>query len=83
MTDELTGYAELIEIINVLPTLVREKRRRLGLTLRQAEAQCGGGQTTLHRYEKRETISQEGLVALLRWVGAPDPPAEPHATVTE
>lgn len=83
MTDELTGYAELIGIIDVLPTLVREKRRRLGLTLRQAEAQCGVGLTTLHRYEKRETISQEGLVALLRWIGTPDPPAEPHAAVTE
>ena len=71
--EPLTGYGELVGIIEALPTLVREKRRRLGLTLRQAEEQSGVGQTTLHRYENRETISLEGLIALLRWVGTPDP----------
>lgn len=73
LTGELATYDELVRIIETLPTLVREKRRRLGLTLRAAEAQSGVGLTTIHRFERQETIAKDGLIALLRWVGTPDP----------
>ena len=73
MSDELTSYDELVGIIEALPVLVREKRRRLTLGLRAAADQSGVGMSTISRFENGENLSQDGLVALLRWVGTPDP----------
>ena len=71
---ELAGYAELIEVLEALPLLVREQRRRLGITLREAGEQSGVGFNTLYRIEARVSeCSLSNAVAILRWLGA-DPP---------
>ena len=80
---DLSSYAELIGIIEALPVLVREKRRRLSLGLRAAADQSGVGMSTISRFENGENLSQDGLVALLRWVGTPDAAPEPDPQAEE
>lgn len=71
---ELAGYAELIEVLEALPLLVREHRRRLKLTLREAGERAGVGFNTLYRLESRVgDCSLSNALAILRWLGA-DPP---------
>lgn len=66
-----TGYDELLRVIAVLPDLVREKRRREGLSLRKAEEQTGLSFSTIDRFERRTAISSaDTLVALLHWVSS-------------
>lgn len=69
----LSSYAEVIAVIEALPVLVRETRRRRGLSLRQAARNIGSVEaSTLHRFEGGQQIHSGNLLALLRWVGTPD-----------
>lgn len=62
------SYGELIEVLFALPTLVREKRRRDGLSLRAAGDHSGVGFNTVTRTERGEHCSLENAIRLLRWL---------------
>lgn len=63
-----TGYRELAEVLDNLPSLVREARRARGLSLRAASKQSGITFTTLMRVEKGEGVTVTTAVAVLRWL---------------
>lgn len=67
--DALSSYAELIDVIEHLPVLVRETRRRKGLSLRAAGELIGVGFNTIKRFEDGDVVHSKNLVALLRFVG--------------
>jgi hypothetical protein len=70
---ELAPYAELLEVLDALPLLVRERRRQLKLTLREAGEAAGVGFNTLYRVESRiGECSLSSAVAILRWLGGTD-----------
>jgi len=66
--DRLTPYAELADVIEALPLLVRERRRALGLSLRGAAAQLGCSQNTVTRIENDQDYNSRLLPHLLRWL---------------
>jgi len=67
-----TAYEELARVIELLPDLVREKRRRDQLSIREAARQTGMSFATVSRYEARQgDLQVDNLLALLRWVGQP------------
>lgn len=66
----LPSYTDLADLLERLPVLVRETRRRKGLSLRQAEAECGVSTGTLSRFEAgRLDCSLRNAQRLLRWLG--------------
>lgn len=72
----LTSYGELVSVLDSLPTLVLETRRRHGLTLREAAEKTGVSTNSLNRFERGiGGIHSDGLLLLLRFVG--DLPATP------
>lgn len=64
----LTTYAELAQVIDLLPVLVRARRRADRLSIRAAAAQAGMSFSTLARVENGEQMSGESLKALLLWL---------------
>jgi hypothetical protein len=62
----LAPYADLIAVIDALPVLVREARRRKGHSLRGAAAESGVPVTTLWRLEQGRAYSS--IKAMLRYV---------------
>lgn len=71
-TGKQTTYGELATIVESLPMLVREHRRRKGLSLREAAKEIGCSFSTLTRFEHGETGWNARLLAdLLRWLGTP------------
>ena len=78
-----TSYSELASVIESMPTLVRERRRTLGVGIREAGRQLDVSASTVSRIENGEDYNARILPGLLRWLGgevAPscDPP--PGAT---
>jgi transcriptional regulator with XRE-family HTH domain len=65
----MTPYLELAAVVEALPVLVRERRRCLGLSLREAARQLDVGFNTLARIERGEDYNSRVLPALLRWLG--------------
>ncbi|HEY9418066.1 MAG TPA: helix-turn-helix transcriptional regulator [Pseudonocardia sp.] len=71
MSEELSPYSELIGILDAPPLLVRENRRRLGLSLRAAAKQIGVADSTIHRTEQGNDVpSLTNAIAMLRWIAA-------------
>ncbi|MGI8530940.1 MAG: hypothetical protein ACR2KO_15855 [Geodermatophilaceae bacterium] len=75
---DLVSYAEIARVVELLPTLVREKRRRDGLSLRAAADRIGVAAdrigvaaSTVKRFEDGAGIAWETVPVLLRWVGDP------------
>ncbi len=66
---ELVSYGEIARVVELLPTLVREKRRRDGLSLRAAGRVLGMAASTVKRFEDGSGLAWESIPALLRWVG--------------
>jgi hypothetical protein len=67
-----TSYQELAHVIEILPELVREKRRRDGLSVRQVGVILDISASTISRFETRSGEQRgDNLLALLRWVGQP------------
>lgn len=64
----LSSYDELIDVIENLPVLVRETRRREGLSLRSASEICEVGFNTITRFENGDVVHSENLIRLLRFV---------------
>lgn len=69
-TESLSSYAELLDLLDHLPVLVREKRRREGLSIRRAAEQNDVSFSTLDRVEKGAECSLAVAKSLLAWVGA-------------
>jgi hypothetical protein len=81
----LTSYHELISVLENLPMLVLETRRRQGLTLREAAEKTGVSTNSLNRFERGKSgIHSDGLLLLLKFVSdqattPPDPDPERDA----
>jgi hypothetical protein len=71
MTDRLSSYAELAEILEILPVLLREGRRSRRLTLRAASEQTGVGFNTILRVENGNECSVTNAIRILRWLHLP------------
>ncbi|GJF06586.1 helix-turn-helix domain-containing protein [Pseudonocardia sp. D17] len=68
-----TSYDELISVLESLPILVRETRRRRGMSQRAAAEQIGlETWATLSRCENGAGLHMKSIVPLLRWIGTPD-----------
>lgn len=63
------AYTELISVLEALPLLVRETRRRKALSLRAAAVDSGVQMSTLQRCEQGAGMHLASVVPLLRWVG--------------
>jgi DNA-binding XRE family transcriptional regulator len=67
---DMTSYDELAQLLDQLPFLVRETRRRRGLTQRAAADEIGCGFSTISRLEAGGAdCSLTNAIALLRWIG--------------
>ena len=64
----LSTYAEMIEVLDALPLLMREKRRRDGISMREAARQMGIGLSVIHRIEGGEGIHLSNARSALRWL---------------
>lgn len=62
-----TSYDEIVTVLGDLPMLVREKRRRNGLSLREAARQVGVSFSTLDRFEKGEDAQLRATVIPMLW----------------
>lgn len=71
------GYAELLRVLDNLPLLVLEKRRRLGLSQRAAAKQTGLTFSTICRAEQGYDMHLSTAMQLVEWVGKPDAPPAP------
>jgi DNA-binding XRE family transcriptional regulator len=64
-----TPYAELAAVLDALPLLVREARRRHGHSLRAVEEWTGVPFNTIRRLENGETLPMmKHAAALLRYI---------------
>lgn len=64
-----TSYADLVQLLRNLPLLVRERRRQLGVSQREACRQAGLASSTVSRCEARHDVSLGGAIRLLAWIG--------------
>lgn len=69
---EMSPYGELIEVLEALPLIVRETRRRRGLSQRAAGTAAGVEFATISRCENGAGLHLKSILPLLRWVGTPD-----------
>lgn len=63
-------YSTVADVIEALPKLVTEKRRRHEWTLRGVAALTGLSFVTVDRAEKGKDLRLSSAVALLRWLAA-------------
>lgn len=76
LANNLAPYHQLIAVIEDLPTIVRETRRRRRMSLRDVEAMTGVALNTLSWFERRVgSVKVETVVALLRFVADETAPA--------
>lgn len=68
MSDSLTGYRELAELLGQLPLLLREARRARGLSVRAAARELGCSFATVSRIEGGEDCVLSNAVTVLRWL---------------
>ena len=70
---EMSSYEELLNLLDGLPMLVRETRRRRGMSMRAVHAVTGVAASTIQRCEAgTQDVSLDNAKTLLRWVGTPD-----------
>lgn len=65
---ELTSYAEMIEVVQNLHMLVRERRRARRLSMRAAAGEMAIPVSVLHRMHNGSGVSLENLVMILNWL---------------
>lgn len=65
----LTSYSELADVLANLPVLVRENRRRRGLSLRAAAQEAGVSFSTIARTESGDDCALSSAIALINWLG--------------
>lgn len=78
MTGRLSTYGELVDVIDLLPRLLREIRRLRGLSLRDAADEIGVAFNSLSRFERGQDILLSNAVSVLRWLDQPT--STPEAT---
>lgn len=72
MSAPLTGYTELIEILQSLPLLARETRRARGLNLRKAADEIGLSFNTLSRFERgANDLQLRNAILVVQWLETP------------
>lgn len=64
----LTSYSELADVLDSLPMLCREKRRREGLSLREAAKQMGVAFSVVTRFENGTGVHLDSAKAVLHWL---------------
>ncbi|MBF4575050.1 helix-turn-helix transcriptional regulator [Frondihabitans sp. VKM Ac-2883] len=74
MSAPLTPYGELLDIFAALPVLIRDKRRREALTLRDAAGAAGISESAFARAEAGDDVISSTLVAVLKWLSATPTP---------
>ena len=67
--DRLISYAELADLVENLPLIVLENRRRRQISLREAARELGVSFSTISRVERGEDFNIRILSDLLRWLG--------------
>ena len=66
-----SGYDDVMRVLECLPILVRETRRRKGQSLREAAKASGTSFSTLSRVETRTgDPALSSVYAILRWVAS-------------
>jgi len=80
-TEKPLAYDELARILLNLPLLVREKRRRLGLSQRGVGRVSRISFATVARCEAGYDLKLSSVLELLEWIGTPDNP--PTSSVDE
>lgn len=69
---DLAPYGELIDTLNSLPVLVRETRRRRGMSVRAVGRELDMSDVTIGAVEKGNSDPVlSTVVTLLEWVGRP------------
>jgi hypothetical protein len=66
-----SSYAELLNVLDSIPVLVREKRRRDGLSIRAAGKASGVDFNAIARAEQGAGMQLGTARALLVWVSEP------------
>ena len=76
---EGSSYEELVSLLESLPLLVREARRRRRMSIRAAAASAGIDPTTFNRCEQSAVNMQlSTALPLLRWIGVNDVGEDPN-----
>lgn len=65
-----TPYDDILAVLDNLPVLVRETRRRKGASMREVGRQTGMAASTVMRVEKGIDCSLENAKVLLRWAAS-------------
>jgi DNA-binding XRE family transcriptional regulator len=74
-----TSYAELLSVLDALPILLRENRRRTGMSLRSAAREIGVSFATISRLEDGNDASLTNAMKVIAWLGGhPIPGATPR-----
>lgn len=70
---DLQSYEEIVRVLEDMPVILRETRRRWGMSLRAAGTHLDVSASTLMRWERGETVGLgvPGLAAILRWAAEP------------
>lgn len=65
----LAGYDDLIGVLETLPVILRETRRRKGLSTREAADQLGVSFSSVSRWERvgQCVPDRPAIIRILRW----------------
>lgn len=66
------SYDELVAVLKNLPLLVRETRRRRGMSLRATAEAVGCSFSTVTRVEAGEDLVLSNAVDIIEWIGLRD-----------
>jgi transcriptional regulator with XRE-family HTH domain len=69
-TGTLMSYDEVIAVLEAVPVILRETRRRKGCSLRQAGAELGLSNTGVLQVERVGNPTLATTIAVLRWAAS-------------
>jgi transcriptional regulator with XRE-family HTH domain len=69
---ELLAYDEIIAVLETLPVILREARRRKGLSTREAADQLGVSFSSVSRWERASQCvpDRPAIIRILRWAAS-------------
>ncbi len=73
MATELSTFAEIVEVLDTLPIIMRNARRARRLSVREVARQAGLSFSTVSRMENAEEFTSVSLRAVLAWLDGPAP----------
>ena len=69
MSDDLTTYADMADVLERLPQIVRDARRARGVSLRAVGREAGISNPALSQFENgHHTLGGAHTVRILRWL---------------